>query len=170
MDTLPIVWQYAILGAIALAATLVGLWLYNRREKRRKHALELMRMMDQWGLDWFAGLSAERRLPPTEPHPSCSHYTDHLLAAAYTEPFSRLLQILFGVESARFRAWNAIGKAEPLPEGIHGEIIRRRTNPALEAYVESLHGLTLTHPHPDNTAFRRVLGLERDLWRMTWEG
>ena len=59
MDTLPIVWQYAILGAIALAATLVGLWLYNRREKRRKHALELMRMMDQWSLDWFAGLYAD---------------------------------------------------------------------------------------------------------------
>ncbi len=59
MDTLPVVWQYAILGAIALAATLVGLWLYNRREKRRKHALELMRMMDQWSLDWFAGLYAD---------------------------------------------------------------------------------------------------------------
>ncbi|MCD4727104.1 MAG: hypothetical protein K8R46_05560 [Pirellulales bacterium] len=59
MDTLPVVWQYAILGAIALAATLVGLRLYNRREKRRKHALELMRMMDQWSLDWFAGLYAD---------------------------------------------------------------------------------------------------------------
>ncbi|MBU4272721.1 MAG: hypothetical protein KKA28_12745 [Planctomycetes bacterium] len=59
MDTLPIVWQYVILGTIALGATLVGLWLYNRREKRRKHALELMRMMDQWSLDWFAGLYAD---------------------------------------------------------------------------------------------------------------
>ena len=59
MDTLPVVWQYVILGAIALAGTLVGLWLYNRREKRRKHALELMRLMDQWSLDWFAGLYAD---------------------------------------------------------------------------------------------------------------
>jgi hypothetical protein len=33
--------------------------LYNRREKRRKHALELMRLMDQWGMNWFAGLYAD---------------------------------------------------------------------------------------------------------------
>lgn len=59
MDTLPVVWQYVILAAIGLVGTLVGLWLYNRREKRRKHALELMRLMDQWHLDWFAGLYAD---------------------------------------------------------------------------------------------------------------
>ena len=59
MSNVPIVWQYVILAGIALAATLVGLWLYNRREKRRKHALELMRLMDQWGLQWFAGLYAD---------------------------------------------------------------------------------------------------------------
>ena len=58
-DQIPAVWQYVILGAAALAATLVGLWLYNRREKRRKHALELMRLMDQWGMAWFAGLYAD---------------------------------------------------------------------------------------------------------------
>ncbi len=55
MDTLPIMWQYAILGAIALAGTLVGLWLYNRREKRRKHALEIANLMRDWELSWFAG-------------------------------------------------------------------------------------------------------------------
>ena len=59
MSNVPIVWQYVILAGMALAATLVGLWLYNRREKRRKHALELMRLMDQWGLQWFAGLYAD---------------------------------------------------------------------------------------------------------------
>lgn len=59
LEQLPIIWQYVILGIIALAATLVGLWLYNRRERRRKHALQLMRLMDQWGLAWFAGLYAD---------------------------------------------------------------------------------------------------------------
>ena len=50
----PVVWQYVILAGVALALTLVGLWLYNRREQRRKHAIELMKLMNQWGLDWFA--------------------------------------------------------------------------------------------------------------------
>jgi hypothetical protein len=59
MSNVPVVWQYVILAGVSLAATLVGLWLYNRREKRRKHALELMRLMDQWGLQWFAGLYAD---------------------------------------------------------------------------------------------------------------
>ena len=59
MLNVPIVWQYVILAGVTLALTLVGLWLYNRREKRRKHALELMRLMDQWGLQWFAGLYAD---------------------------------------------------------------------------------------------------------------
>ena len=59
MSNVPIVWQYVILAGISLAATFVGLWLYNRREKRRKHALELRRLMDQWGLQWFAGLYAD---------------------------------------------------------------------------------------------------------------
>ena len=52
----PVVWQYVILAGIALALTLVGLWLYNRIEKRRKHAIELMKLMNQWGLAWFADL------------------------------------------------------------------------------------------------------------------
>jgi hypothetical protein len=52
----PVVWQYVILAGVALAVTLVGLWLYNRREKRRKHAIELMKLMNQWGMDWFADL------------------------------------------------------------------------------------------------------------------
>jgi hypothetical protein len=50
----PVVWQYVILAGVALALTLVGLWLYNRREQRRKHAIELMKLMNRWGLDWFA--------------------------------------------------------------------------------------------------------------------
>ena len=52
----PVVWQYVILAGIALAATMIGLWLYNRIEKRRKHAIELMKLMNQWGMTWFADL------------------------------------------------------------------------------------------------------------------
>ena len=56
LHDVPVIWQYVILAGIALALTLVGLWLYNRREKRRKHAIELMKLMNRWGLDWFADL------------------------------------------------------------------------------------------------------------------
>jgi hypothetical protein len=52
----PVIWQYVILAGVALAVTMTGLWLYNRREKRRKHAIELMKLMNQWGMDWFADL------------------------------------------------------------------------------------------------------------------
>ena len=56
LHDVPVVWQYAILAGAALMTTLAALWLYNRREKRRKHALELMKLMNQWGLTWFADL------------------------------------------------------------------------------------------------------------------
>ena len=56
LQGVPIVWQYVILAGIALAVTLIFLWLYNRREKRRKHAIEIMKLMNKWGLDWFADL------------------------------------------------------------------------------------------------------------------
>jgi hypothetical protein len=52
----PVVWQYVILAGAALALTVVGLWLYNRVEQRRKHAIDLMKLMNQWGLAWFADL------------------------------------------------------------------------------------------------------------------
>jgi hypothetical protein len=55
-NNVPVVWQYVILAGIALALTMIGLWLYNRRERRRKHAIELMKLMNRWGLDWFADL------------------------------------------------------------------------------------------------------------------
>ena len=50
----PVVWQYAIVSIAALMVTTVVLWLYNRREKRRKHALQLAKLMNRWGLEWFA--------------------------------------------------------------------------------------------------------------------
>lgn len=56
LQDVPVIWQYVILSGGALALTLAGLWLYNRREKRRKHAIELMKLMNRWGLDWFADL------------------------------------------------------------------------------------------------------------------
>ena len=54
MSNVPIVWQYVILAGVALALTHLGLWLYNRREKRRKHALQLAKLLNRWGLEWFA--------------------------------------------------------------------------------------------------------------------
>jgi hypothetical protein len=52
----PVIWQYVILAGTALALTMVGLWLYNRVETRRKHAIDLMKLMNQWGLTWFSDL------------------------------------------------------------------------------------------------------------------
>jgi hypothetical protein len=54
MHTLDPALQYAIFGVAAMLATVLGLWIYNRRERRRKHALDLARLMNQWGLGWFA--------------------------------------------------------------------------------------------------------------------
>jgi hypothetical protein len=56
LNGVPVIWQYVILAGGALAVTLISLWLYNRREKRRKHAIDLMKLMNRWGLDWFADL------------------------------------------------------------------------------------------------------------------
>lgn len=53
-DSIPVVWQYVLLGVAAFVVVLVFLWIYNRREKRRKHALQLAKLMNRWGLDWFA--------------------------------------------------------------------------------------------------------------------
>jgi hypothetical protein len=52
----PVVWQYVILAGAALMLTVTGLFLYNRVEKRRKHAVDLMKLMNQWGMTWFADL------------------------------------------------------------------------------------------------------------------
>jgi hypothetical protein len=46
-DSIPPVWQYVLLGVAALLATVLVLWLYNRREKRRKHALQLAKLMNR---------------------------------------------------------------------------------------------------------------------------
>ena len=54
METINPVLVYVGVGVVGLLVTVVVLWLYNRREKRRKHALELARLMNQWGLGWFA--------------------------------------------------------------------------------------------------------------------
>ncbi len=54
MENLSAIEQYLIFGVGAIAITFVVLWLYNRREKRRKHALELAGLMRDWGLSWFA--------------------------------------------------------------------------------------------------------------------
>ncbi len=42
------------LVTILIGSTLLVLWAYNRREKRRKHAWQLAKLMNRWGLEWFA--------------------------------------------------------------------------------------------------------------------
>lgn len=54
MFGLPLWAQYVSLALVALVATVLVLWGYNRREQRRKHALELARLMRDWGLSWFS--------------------------------------------------------------------------------------------------------------------
>jgi len=56
MNDVPTVYQYVILALVAFILTVFALWIYNRRETRRKHAIELMKLMNQWGLSWFGGL------------------------------------------------------------------------------------------------------------------
>ncbi len=56
MNNVPIMYQYLILALVAFLLTIGCLWAYNRRETRRKHAIELMKLMNQWGLIWFGGL------------------------------------------------------------------------------------------------------------------
>ena len=51
-----------------------------------------------------------------------------------------------------------------------GELIERWSSDAFRGYVTALRDLTEAHPHPDTTAFERVLRLEREFWSMTWEG
>jgi len=53
---MPDLTQYLLYGLLALVFTIAVLWLYNRREARRKHAMDLAALMNQWGLVWFAGL------------------------------------------------------------------------------------------------------------------
>ena len=128
-------------------------------------------------LDWFADLEETRGLTAAPVHPVCARYTDFLLRSAYTEPYPRLLQILFGVEVAYLASFKSLadrGKslagAGAQPEGIHGELIARWSSELFAAYVNDLHDLTLAHPHPDGEAFAEVLRHEHDFWRMTWEG
>lgn len=120
-------------------------------------------------LEWFRELWRQRGLERAEAHPVCSRYTDFLIHAAHTDPPSRLLQILYGVEVSYFAAWSTLAEG-PLPGGIHGKLIARWSNDEFRAYVGMLKELTETHHHPDDTGFKRVLELERDFWRMTWDG
>lgn len=121
-------------------------------------------------LSWFRGLHTERGLIAAPPHPVCERYTDFLMRAAYSEPFPRLVQILFGVEVTYLHAWTGLKEAGDLPGGIHEELIVRWSNDLFRDYVDKLEKLARRHRCPDDRGFRRILDLERDFWRMTWEG
>lgn len=52
LDSIP--WELIGKAAAGFVAMLVVVWLYARREKRRKTALEFADLMRDWGLRWFA--------------------------------------------------------------------------------------------------------------------
>jgi hypothetical protein len=51
-DQIP--WELIGKAAAGFGVALVFLWWYNRRERRRKTALEFAELMSDWGLKWFA--------------------------------------------------------------------------------------------------------------------
>jgi hypothetical protein len=55
-DLGPVFWQYAGIFSAALAALLLGLLLWRRRELRRYRAMEAADEMAQWGLSRLAKL------------------------------------------------------------------------------------------------------------------
>jgi thiaminase/transcriptional activator TenA len=118
-------------------------------------------------LDWFEEHAGWLGLElSVEPHPTCRHYVDFLLRAAYTEPYPVLLAILFGIEVSYLAAWSALNA-----EGPYAEFIERWSNERFVDYVRSLQRLTEEHSHPDQlAAFRRVLEFEDEFWQMSWEG
>lgn len=118
-------------------------------------------------LAWFEEHARARSLDlDVEPHPTCRHYLDFLLAAGHTEPAEVLLAIFYGVEVAYTVGW---GRLEA--KGPYAEFIDRWTNEGFQEYVRLLGKLAEEHPHPRQQArFNEVMLHERDFWRMTWEG
>jgi thiaminase/transcriptional activator TenA len=118
-------------------------------------------------LSWFESQAERLSLDlKVEPHPVCRRYGDFMIRSAYTEPAAVLLAVLFGIEVSYLAAWSALK-----PEGEYKEFIERWSNPDFIEYVAALQGLTEKHLHQtQQAAFDQVLELERDFWRMTWEG
>jgi len=52
----PVIWMYLGIFSAALAAILLGLLLWRRREDRRYRAIELADTLSAWGFDRFAKL------------------------------------------------------------------------------------------------------------------
>lgn len=52
----PVVYQYATFGLGAAVIAFMAFLFYDRREKRRKHALELVDAFNKLGLDWLANV------------------------------------------------------------------------------------------------------------------
>ncbi len=118
-------------------------------------------------MDWFethaARLQVDLDIPP---HPTCRRYTDFLIRCVYTQPYSVLLAILFGVEAAYLASWSAL-----LPSGPYAEFIERWSSANFVTYVAVLGSLAERHPHEAaQEHFNEVLEYEREFWKMSWEG
>jgi thiaminase/transcriptional activator TenA len=118
-------------------------------------------------LAWFERQADERGLDlSAEPHPVCWRYMDYLIEAGYAQSFEVLLAIFYGVEVAYTVAWSRLESTGP-----YADFIDRWTNPAFVEYVKKLREAAESHAHPgQQEEFNRVMGHEREFWRMTWEG
>ncbi len=118
-------------------------------------------------LHWFESRAQERGLDlVVEPHITCRHYIDFLIASAYTRPFEVLLAILYGVEVAYTVAWGQLRA-----EGPYAEFIDRWTKPEFKSYVAELMKIADRHPHPgQQAAFNAVMRHEHAFCLMTWKG
>ncbi len=118
-------------------------------------------------LAWFEFRAAREQLAlDVLPHPTCRRYTDFLIRCAYTQPYSVLLAMLFGVEAAYLTAWSALR-----PSGLYAEFVERWSSPPFAAYVAALGDLATRHPHAAaQEHFNEILEHEREFWRMSWAG
>jgi formylaminopyrimidine deformylase / aminopyrimidine aminohydrolase len=116
-------------------------------------------------MDWFEAQASARGLKLNAPvHEVCRHYCDFLIQAAYREPYSVLLAVLFGVEASYLAAWSGLPAKGP-----YAEFIDRWSNPRFAEYVESLRVLAEGNLHESSQRyFDSALAHERDFWRMTW--
>jgi formylaminopyrimidine deformylase / aminopyrimidine aminohydrolase len=118
-------------------------------------------------LGWFESHATRLQVDlAIAPHPTCRRYTDFLIRCAYTQPYSVLLAMLFGVEAAYLAVWSAL----PL-SGPHVEFIERWSSADFSTYVAALGDIAERHPHEAaQQHFNEVLAHEREFWKMAWEG
>jgi len=105
--------QYTILASVTLAVVFVGLWLYNRREKRRERADAIGDLMLKWELTWTAELF---RMYSRGDYSGLVHKTKEVIQAVRTDAV--IVEKLFdcACKVAKWCVENAPEKATKLRE------------------------------------------------------